>query len=173
MIIIENYNPNWPDQYEQERAAIVQAIGPYITNIEHAGSTSIPGLAAKPVIDICIDLNSYPLPAEAITAMGALGYEHLGEYGIHERHYFRKVSPRSYHIHAYSPGNIEWDAHILFRDYLRAHPQAARQYERLKRELAARHTDRHDYTDDKTDFVHGTLTQAREWRRANEEKSTR
>src|SRR5437762_1148399 len=115
LIIIAQYNPHWPDKYEQERSAIVQAIGLYIANIEHVGSTSIPGLAAKPIIDIGIDLNIYPLPAEAIAAMEALGYEHMGELGIHERHYFRKGSPRSHHVHAYSPGNPEWEAHILFQ----------------------------------------------------------
>ncbi len=171
MITLEKYNPNWPDNYEQERAAIVRVIGPYIANIEHVGSTAIPGLAAKPVIDIGIDLNIYPLPAEAIRAMEGLGYEHKGEYGIHERHYFRKVAYRSYHVHSYSPGNVEWEAHILFRDYLRAHPQAAHEYEQLKCELAARHIDVNAYAEDKTDFVKETLIKAREWRRgvANDE----
>lgn len=158
MIIIEDYNPDWPRMYEQERMEIVRAIGPYVANIEHVGSTSIPGLAAKPVIDIGIDLNAYPLPDEAIAAMGALGYEHMGEYGIHERHYFRKGNPRMYHVHAYSPGNPEWDAHIRFRDYLRAHSDAAREYEQLKRELAARHTDGNAYAEDKTDFVKSILS---------------
>ncbi len=164
MIVIEDYNLDWPNQYEEERAAIVQAIGPYIAEIMHVGSTSVPGLAAKPIIDICIDLMDYPLPADAISAMEGLGYEYKGEYGIAGREYFSKKNPRSFHVHAYSPGNVELDAHVLFRDYLRAHPQASHQYEQLKRELAARHTDRHDYTDDKTDFVMATLARAREWR---------
>lgn len=164
MVVIEDYNPDWPNQYEQERNAIVAAIGPWIADIQHAGSTSVPGLAAKPVIDICIDLNTYPLPAEAIEAMQALGYEYRGEYGIAGREYFNKKSPRRYHVHAYSPGNPEWDAHILFRDYLRAMPDAAMQYELLKRDLAQRSADAYVYTDDKTDFVLGTLEQARKWR---------
>lgn len=162
MIVVEEYNPAWASLYEQERKAIVAAIGPYIANIEHVGSTSVPGLAAKPIIDIGIDLNTYPLPKGAIAAMEALGYEYKGEYGISGREYFRKVSPRSYHVHAYSPGNPEWEAHILFRDYLRAHPEAARQYGQLKRELAAHHTDVNAYTDDKTDFIKTTLAKARE-----------
>jgi GrpB-like predicted nucleotidyltransferase (UPF0157 family) len=164
LILIESYNPSWPDTYERERAAIVQAIGTYIANIEHIGSTSIPGLAAKPIIDIAISLKIYPLPAEAITAIEALGYEHMGEYGIRERHYFRKHGLQSYHVHTYSPGNAEYEAHILFRDYLRAHPKAARQYEQIKRRLAARHTDGNAYAADKTDFVKGTLAEARAWR---------
>jgi GrpB-like predicted nucleotidyltransferase (UPF0157 family) len=139
-------------------------MGQYIAHIEHVGSTSIPGLAAKPIIDIGIELNTYPLPPEPIAAMEALGYAHRGELGIPERHYFTKGTPRSHQVHSYSPGNPEWDAHILFRDYLRAHPEAARQYEELKRELAARHTDGNAYAEDKTDFVRSTLATAREWR---------
>jgi GrpB-like predicted nucleotidyltransferase (UPF0157 family) len=168
LITIVDYNLSWPDAYGQEQAAIVQAIGAHIANIEHIGSTSIPGLAAKPIIDMGISLNIYPLPAEAISAMEALGYEHMGEYGIRERHYFRKGTPRRYHVHAYSPDNAEWEAHILFRDYLRAHPEAARQYEQLKRELAARHTDGNAYAEDKTDFVKGTLAEARQWQTASD-----
>jgi GrpB-like predicted nucleotidyltransferase (UPF0157 family) len=166
MIVLATHDPQWSEMYEQERVAIVEALGPYIAHIEHVGSTSIPGIAAKPIIDIGIDLNTYPLPPEAIAAMEALGYTHRGEYGIPERHYFTKGTPRTHHVHSYSPGNPEWDAHILFRDYLRAHPEAARQYEQLKRELAARHTDVNAYAEDKTDFVKSTLTLAREWRSA-------
>lgn len=165
-IVIAEYNPEWPVHYEQERDAIVRALGSYASQIEHIGSTSVPGLGAKRVIDIGIDLKSYPLPAEAIAAMEVLGYDHMGEYGIPGRHYFRKSSPRRYHVHAYSPGNPEWEAHILFRDYLRSHPDAARQYEELKRELAARHTDGNAYAKDKTDFVRETLAKAKEWRSA-------
>src|SRR5206468_10081001 len=102
------YDSEWPEKYEREREAIVGALGPYIARIEHIGSTSIPGLAAKRIIDIGIDLNIYPLPAEAIAGMEALGYDHVGEYGIPGRHYFRKGNPRRYHVHAYSPGNQEW-----------------------------------------------------------------
>ncbi len=165
MIIIEEYNPEWPAKFEQERAAILRAIGPCIAQIEHIGSTSIPGLAAKPIIDIGMDLDAYPLPPEAIAAMEALGYDHLGELGIPERHYFRKGNPRSHHVHSYSPGNIEWEAHILFRDYLRNHADAARQYEQLKRELAISHTDVNAYTEDKSDFVREILARARELQR--------
>jgi GrpB-like predicted nucleotidyltransferase (UPF0157 family) len=165
VLVIAEYDPGWPGKYELERQAIVRAMGPYIAHIEHIGSTSIPGLGAKPIIDIGIDLNAYPLPAEAIAAMEALGYDHMGENGIAGRHYFRKGNPRSYQVHSYSPGNPEWEAHILFRDYLRAHPDAVRQYEQLKRELAARHTDGNAYAADKTDFVRKTLALATEWRR--------
>ncbi|MEO8287786.1 MAG: GrpB family protein [Chloroflexota bacterium] len=170
MIIIEEYNSDWPEKYRKEMADIVQAIGPYIATIEHVGSTSVPGLAAKPIIDIGIDLNTYPLPEEAIAAIEALGYEHMGELGIPERHYFRKGVPRSHQVHSYSPGNVEWEAHILFRDYLRSHPEAARRYEQLKRELAARHTDVNAYAEDKTDFIKETLAKAREWQRGMEDK---
>ena len=168
MIIIKEYDPGWPVLYEQERAAVQEALAPYMNAIEHIGSTSVPGLAAKPIIDMAVDLHTYPLPAEAIKAMETLGYEHMGEYGVEGRQYFRKGNPRTYHVHAYSPGNPEWAAHLLFRDYLRTHPEVARDYEQLKRELAARHIDRTAYTEDKTSFVLSTLAKAREWRRGKE-----
>ena len=165
LIVISAYDPEWAIQYDREQLAIMQALGPYVAQIEHVGSTSVPGLAAKPIIDIGIDLNTYPLPHEAIEAMEALGYTHRGELGIPGSHYFVKGTPRTHHVHSYSPGNPEWEAHVLFRDYLRAHPEAARQYEQLKRDLAARHTDVNAYAEDKTDFVKATLARAREWRR--------
>ena len=161
MIIIEEYNPTWPDQYELAREAIVGAIAPYIAAIAHVGSTAVPGLAAKPVIDIAVHLTTYPLPATPIAAMEALGYRHRGEFGIPERHYSTTLQPRPQHVHAYSPDNVEWEAHLLFRDYLRAHADAAREYEALKRRLAAAHTDTNAYADDKTAFVQATLAAAR------------
>lgn len=156
-IHIDEYNPEWPAMYEQERGRILAAIGDYVGRIEHIGSTSVPGLAAKPVIDIAIDLKTYPLPEQAIRAMEQIGYEHMGEYGIAGRHYFRRGNPRSYHVHAYSPGNIEWDRQIAFREHLRAHPDVARQYEDLKRHLAAQHPNPEDYTVAKTAFVRSIL----------------
>jgi GrpB-like predicted nucleotidyltransferase (UPF0157 family) len=163
-VVIVDYDSRWPALYEEWAGKLVGAFEPYALSLEHIGSTSVPGLAAKPVIDICVMLNLYPLPAEAVAAVEVLGLTHKGEYGIEGRHYFSsalELQPQV-HIHAYSPGNEEWTAHLLFRDYLRAHPEAAREYEALKRDLAARYTTpREIYTDGKTDFVTETLTKAR------------
>ncbi len=131
------------------------------------GSTSVPGLIAKPVIDICIGLQEPPPPGEAIiVALADLGYEHRGEHGIPGRHFFRKGAPRSHHLHVVLHGNDFWVRHLLFRDYLRAHPDEAEAYADLKRLLAIRHAgDREMYTDSKGPFIAGVLERARAWRR--------
>ena len=165
-VYITNYDDKWPDQYREVEEPLSAAFEEYALDIQHIGSTSIPELAAKPVIDVAVGLSEYPLPESVISAVEALGYTHRGEYGIEGRHYFVRYSSGTggpdVHLHAYSPGNNEWTAHILFRDYLRAHPEAAREYEALKRDLAARYTnERETYTTSKADFVMETLEKAR------------
>lgn len=78
---------------------LAQALYPYAEDIQHGGSTSVPGLAAKPIIDILVTIREYPLPDSAIQAVADLGYEFMGEYGIPRRHYFHKGRPRSHHVH--------------------------------------------------------------------------
>lgn len=115
----------------------------------------MPGLAAKPIIDIMPgveDINRARGPL--VAAMEGLGYESLGEYGIVGRLYFRRGEPRSHHVHVFEVGHPEWRKHLLFRDYLRAHPEVAAEYGALKRELASAHrTDRAAYTDAKGPFI--------------------
>lgn len=161
-----DYEAAWPELFERERQALAEAFGPCALTIEHVGSTSVPGLAAKPVIDIAVGTDRYPLPDEVIQRVVALGYEHKGEFGIPRRHYFsRHSAPYSVHVHANVITSDDYRNHVLFRDYLRAHAEAARQYQALKRDLAARLVDDFEtYTDSKTDFVHSTLEKARAWR---------
>ena len=166
-VVIANYNPDWPAYFEEERAPLAAAFGHYALDIQHVGSTSVPGLAAKPVIDIAVATEDYPLPDKVISRVVALGFEHMGEYGIPRRHYFRRGSNGTYavHVHALERTGDEYIRHLLFRDYLRAHPERARAYEQLKRHLAETvGEDRHVYTDMKTDFVLETLRMAEEWR---------
>lgn len=162
---IAEYDPRWPALYEQERAALALALGPLALDIQHAGSTSVPGLAAKPIIDIAVAIEEYPLPTAAIDAVVALGYEHMGEFGIPRRHYFRKGSPRSHHVHIVELANPEWENFVIFRDYLRTHPQALSQYEALKRELAQTHRhNRELYTESKSPFIRQAIERAKERR---------
>src|SRR4029077_2773769 len=117
------------------------------------------------IVDIGVAIEEYPLPERSIRAVVALGYEHMGEYGIPRRHYFRKGSPRTHHVHVLEVEGEEWKRHILFRDYLRAHGVESLRYEALKRDLADRYEhDREAYTDGKTEFVLATLAKARAWR---------
>jgi GrpB-like predicted nucleotidyltransferase (UPF0157 family) len=170
-IYIADYDEKWPALYEEIRGPLVEVFGGYASEMHHVGSTSVPGLGAKPIIDIAVDLLDYPLPQSVIAAMEALGYTHMGEYGITGRHYFKRYQgsrrqPGSddgvmVHVHAYSPGNEELTRHIIFRDYLRAHPEAARDYETLKRDLASKYADQREvYTESKTGFVQEILRKA-------------
>lgn len=131
--------------------------------LEHIGSTSVPGLAAKPVIDI---LAGRPVSISGdryVAALRQLGYEHKGSFGIPGRNYFRRGSPRSHHVHLVSWSSEFWRDHLLFRDYLRTHPLVASEYETLKREIAVMYVqDRDRYTDAKGPFIRSILRRARE-----------
>ena len=141
--------------------------------IDHVGSTAVPGLAAKPVIDVGVALRAFSDALYCITPLVTTGYVCMGEFGIPGRIFFRKLTgdplsgqtingvARSHQIHMYEATHPEFVAHILFRDYLRAHPDAAREYEALKRQLAARHGgDVEAYAEAKSGFVSGILALA-------------
>lgn len=164
-IVIVDYDANWSSQYEQEKSRIIDALGNSVTDIQHIGSTSVPGLAAKPIIDIILGLEKIPPLSTQIINLEALGYLYYGEFGIPGRHYFRRGMPRTHQIHAVQVNSDFWQRHILFRDYLRSHPQAAQQYETLKRKLAAEFRNERDhYTDNKTPLIEQLLIQAKAWR---------
>ena len=135
-----------------------------MVTIEHVGSTSIPGLAAKPVIDILVGVTSLAAGEQAVPALEALGYEYRGENGIPGRLYFCKGVVRyrrTHHLHMVETGHEQWRPMLSFRDYLRAHPDEARHYEALKRNLAAQFRDnRQAYTDGKEHFVKAILGKA-------------
>ncbi|MDE2836901.1 MAG: GrpB family protein [Chloroflexota bacterium] len=160
---IVEYNPDWPLAFEREAASILAACGPLVDEVHHVGSTAVPGLAAKPVLDI-MPVAAGPAEAHAAVArMAMLGYRCLGENGISGRLYFEKdVNGRTVaHIHMFPAGHPAIRTHLAFRDYLRTHPEAARDYERLKRDLAARHRNyREAYTDAKAAFIESIIAAA-------------
>lgn len=164
-VVIADYDPAWPARFEAEKARIVGAIGAWVVAVEHIGSTAVPGLAAKPILDIMVGLPSLDCAAQCIAPLQALGYEYVPEFEatIPERRYFRrKWAGEAYHLHMVAVTSAFWERHLLFRDYLRTHPETARAYERLKRELAARFGhDRAAYTDAKTAFITAVEEQAR------------
>ncbi|MBO0796213.1 MAG: GrpB family protein, partial [Ktedonobacteraceae bacterium] len=120
-IVIAEYDPAWSQLYAEEQQKIRALIGTYIFDIQHIGSTSVPGLAAKPVIDIMIGIHSLDLVEQTVEPLASLGYEHLGEHGIPERHFFRKpahaisFAERTHHLHMMERGHIQWETHQLFR----------------------------------------------------------
>jgi GrpB-like predicted nucleotidyltransferase (UPF0157 family) len=130
--------------------------------IEHTGSTAVPGLAAKPIIDILAGLRTEDARPAAIAALEAAGYVHRGEQEIPGRDFFRRGDPRQFHVHLTAVGSAFWTDHLAFRDWLRAHPDSAAQYAELKLRLAARFPrDREAYIAGKTNFVADVLRVAR------------
>jgi putative glutamine amidotransferase len=150
-------DPTWPHAFEREAARIAEALPPdLVTRIEHVGSTSVPGLAAKPIVDIQLSLTSM-IPRDVyVGPLRELGYRWIVDPWDDEHEYFSldEEGKRRFHIHACLSAS-EWERrHLAFRDALRADPELARAYERLKRELAAAHPrDIMSYVDGKTPFI--------------------
>ncbi len=164
-VVVVDYDASWPRQFEEEKSRIVATLGDVMAGvvaIEHVGSTAVPGLAAKPIIDIIPGVRDLSIGELCIEPLERLGYEYLGEVGIPGRFYFRKGDPRTHHLHLVQHGSEFWERHIRFRDLLRADPEVARQYDALKRELAVKYrTDRLAYTEAKTPFIESALARAR------------
>ncbi len=160
---VADYNPRWPLLFEEIAAPVRAAFadGP-LARIEHVGSMSVPGLPAKPIIDIDVVIPSRADLPEAIARLATLGYVHQGDLGITSREAFRSppdTPPQNLYVCA--EDSPELRRHLLFRDYLRAHPDAAWQYGELKRALAARYvTDIDAYVNGKTEFVQKVVADA-------------
>jgi len=154
------YDPIWPKIFVRIRDEIATALGPTALEIEHIGSTSVPGLAAKPVIDIDVVIPAESDLSLVIGQLSQLGYSYEGERGIEGRHAFAQPSRLpTHHLYICAAGNRELGRHIAFRDYLRANPDAARAYGLLKKRLANRFgSDREGYTNAKTAFIADVLS---------------
>jgi GrpB-like predicted nucleotidyltransferase (UPF0157 family) len=140
MIVLAPYDPAWASQFSAARDEILSACGGLVTEVHHIGSTSIPGIAAKPVIDMMPVVRRFEDGTACVGGLRKLGYEYRGEYGIAGRHYFVRGEPRSHQAHMYAADHQEVERHLLFRDYLRMHPDERAAYEHLKRELAKQFT---------------------------------
>ncbi len=160
-IIVVDYDPAWPLHFERERAQIAAALGELARTIDHIGSTAVPGLRAKPVIDILIGVDRLNRVDEFAARLASLGYVHRPHDDDDVRLFFRKGTPRSHHLHIVVYGGVEHVRHVRFRDILRADPGTARDYAALKDALAARFREQREaYVDGKADFVTGVLARA-------------
>lgn len=164
-ILIAPYSPAWPARFASLGAALRSALVDVALRIDHIGSTSVPGLAAKPVIDLQISVaslepvDSFRLPLER------LGYVYRADNGERTKRYFREPpgTPRT-HVHVRRAGSFSEQFALLFRDYVRAHPTEATAYADLKRRLAIEHaTDRAAYTDAKNPFIWSLMHRADTW----------
>jgi len=165
VVEIVPYDPIWPARFAQLGSELRAALGTTALRIDHIGSTSIPGLAAKPIIDIQISVAAFePLDAYRLH-MERLGYVFRADNTGRTKRYFREApgTPRR-HIHVRRAGSWAEQFALLFRDYLRAHAEEARRYESLKYQLAAKYReDRHGYTDAKGPFIWEIMTKADRW----------
>ena len=165
-VVVVPYDPRWPELFEEERVRIEQAIGSFVEEIEHVGSTAVPGLAAKPVIDIMVGVRSLQHSPVLVERLSGIGYLYLPELErvFPLRRYFQKLRDgrRTHQIHLVERSNsVWWDRHVLFRDHLRSHPEVAEEYASLKYELSGRfREDREAYTGAKTAFISGCVRRA-------------
>ena len=152
------YKQEWVRLFQEEKSRLFAALVEDILDIQHVGSTSIPGMIAKPIIDIAIAVKNFEEASVCIKPIEQLGYEYKGEFGIPRRHYFVKGNPRTHHIHMNDISSSDWKDQITFRNYLIRHPEIAKEYAELKLKSAQRYpTDRQAYTDSKTSFVNHVL----------------
>lgn len=163
-IRLSKYNENWMKQYEEESKTISLIFGEEVIGFEHFGSTSVPGLKAKPVIDmICIVKDIHTIDSYN-EQMASLGYGIAGEWGIVGRRLFRKGGEnRTHHIHVYEQNHPEIERHLIFRDYLRSHPEEVERYSTFKEELAERFEHTKDYSPAKKAFVSEMEQKALKW----------
>ena len=162
------HDPRWRDAFEAESKRIAAALGENVVAVHHVGSTAIPGIHAKPVIDLLIEVGDVARVDGRSAAMESLGYEVMGEYGIPGRRYFRKQGPggiRTHHVHAFRAGSDQVARHLAFRDYMVAHPADAQRYSELKQKLAEEHPRDFDaYMDGKDAFIQEMDRRAARWR---------
>lgn len=172
-IVVVAYDPAWPGMYASEAEKIARVFGKFLISIEHVGSTSIPNLPAKPIIDIMLVVEDIEMVESLNPAMIELGYEPKGEYGISGRRHFSKGGDRirTHNIHTYASGNPEIERHRNFRDYLIAHAHKARQYAEMKAHLAQEFPhDMDSYLAGKAVFIKEILAKAAIWREEVEGK---
>ena len=169
-IVVVDYDPQWPSLFEKEKEAIIAALGSRFLMIEHIGSTAVPGLAAKPVIDIAVGIKSLADAPVLIPRIEQLGYryEPTFEQLVPERRLFWKGTPmvHTYHLHLAQADHPVLVNPLQFRDYLRKHPEATAEYGVLKRELANRCVQDMDaYVAGKTGFIVNIMLQIEQERK--------
>ncbi|ELY5828310.1 GrpB family protein [Cronobacter turicensis] len=154
-IALEPYNPAWPAQFAEEEKRVREALGDVALAVHHIGSTSVPGLAAKPVIDMLIEVTGLAELDARNDAMRALGYTPRGEFGIPGRRYFIKGDVvRTHHLHAFVAASEHVTRHLAFRDYLRRHDVVMQEYAQIKFAAARDSGFQSDiYSELKNDFI--------------------
>ena len=160
------HNPDWSNQADEEAKRILAGLSIPVIGIYHIGSTSIAGIKAKPILDFVMEVEDLQDVIQAAAEFEAVGYVNKGEYGIPGRQFFTKDThgERTHHLHVFQKGHPDIERHTVFRDFLRANPDAAREYEKLKEKLAKRFPKQSgNYTAAKSDFILSMDEVARYW----------
>ncbi len=156
-VVVVPWQPEWPARFEEIRAALLPVLEGLICGIEHVGSTSVPGLAAKPIIDIDIVIPDISVFLRVRDALAGLDYRHEGDLGIPGREAFKyddKPELMAHHLYVCARDAAELRRHLALRDYLRAHPQERERYAQVKFAAAARHpTDIDAYLEEKSAII--------------------
>lgn len=167
-VIVVPYDLSWPLAFKRTSAEVSPAFCPGLLELHHIGSTSIPGIHAKPIIDMLAVVADIGAVDGRDAELRSLGYDARGELGIPGRRYFSRndsAGVRTHQIHAFQVGSPHVHRHLVFRDYLRARPEVAREYSDLKRRLAAAHPDDIEaYMDGKDGFIKAAEADALVWR---------
>lgn len=167
-VILVPYDPTWRKLAQQEAERLKDALSIDVLEVHHIGSTAIPGIKAKPILDFVLVVRNLEELDRHTDEMESLGYVAKGERGIPGRRFFTKDTngTRSHHVHVFQENNSEIERHLIFRDYLLVHDDDAKEYEKLKEKLAARFPNRSgDYTEAKSDFIYKIVEKARRWKK--------
>jgi len=166
---VVSYDPTWADMFLTEAEVLRNVFGDQLVAIHHIGSTAIPGILAKPILDFLVEVRDIREVDELNSEMEKLGYQPLGENGIPERRYFVKQTGETHvhHIHTFQTGNPQVERLLNFRNYLIANPQEARAYSWLKEKLAKQFAEDIDgYVEGKNDFIRDIDRKARIWKKS-------
>lgn len=164
-VALQEYNPEWKTIFEQERAVLLDTFPSVFLEISHGGSTAVPGMKAKPIIDMFCAVSDLEDYKKVKSKLEDMGYEYRGEEGVSGRQLFVKGSEdcRTHHLQLTTKDNEQWKNHLLLRDYYCRHPEVMREYISLKEKLAAKFaTDRGSYSKGKDEFITLVLKRAKE-----------
>jgi GrpB-like predicted nucleotidyltransferase (UPF0157 family) len=163
IVFLQPYDDDWPKRAATEATLLKEANLPGWRTVEHVGSTAIPGMSAKPIIDLALAVDCDIIDPNLLAGLSAIGYRHLGNFGLPGREFFRKGQPTNIHLHVVRVGSEHWDAWMRLRDFLRSNPTWLERYQEEKLRLASTYRqNRAAYTLAKGEIVRQILDAAEE-----------
>jgi GrpB-like predicted nucleotidyltransferase (UPF0157 family) len=159
VVRLSEYSPLWADLYQEEEKRITAAVGRLIIGLEHIGSTAIPGIKAKPILDMLAGVAQLEDAFLCKASLENIGYDYIARAGIANDYVFGKGLPRTHYLHVVEHGGAKWINHLCFRDRLRNDPELAQAYQKLKEELSRKFSDSHaKYHDAKAKFINEVVS---------------